>query len=98
MTQYLMQAGGALAIVLLLILAAAFVLRKKRGVVHNMSVVEYLAVGPKKGIVAVKVGAEVLLLGVTPTDIRLLKSIDADSYMPEGFSADLKNQSFISGR
>jgi len=34
------------------------------------------SLGPKKGIAMVKVGPEVLLVGVTTTDIKLLKAKD----------------------
>jgi flagellar biogenesis protein FliO len=43
-----------------------------------MSIIGYQAVGPKKGVAALKVGREVLILGVTPNDMRLLKTFRED--------------------
>jgi flagellar biogenesis protein FliO len=40
-----------------------------------MRLEEYLAMGPRKGIAAVRVGAEVFIIGVTVNDFRLLKAI-----------------------
>jgi len=35
----------------------------------------YLSLGPRKGIAIVKAGREVMLLAVTPNDLKLLKTI-----------------------
>jgi flagellar biogenesis protein FliO len=34
--------------------------------------------GPKKGVAALKIGKEVLILGVTSSDMRLLKTFKED--------------------
>ncbi len=39
----------------------------------------YLSLGPRRGIAVVKAGKEILLIGITPNDLKLLKTIDEDS-------------------
>ncbi len=78
-----LQMAGALAGVVGLILAAGFFFRKKQGATGFMKVLGYQPLGQKAGIAAVKIGAEVLLVGVTATEVRLLKSLP-DGIAPEG--------------
>jgi flagellar biogenesis protein FliO len=63
----------ALVSVILLIFAIGFVLRKKQDRLGLMSVVGYQSLGPKKGVAALKIGKEILILGVTSNDMRLLR-------------------------
>jgi flagellar biogenesis protein FliO len=58
MTGTYIQMAGALTFVLLLIFGAAYVVN----------------IGPKKGVAALKIGREVLILGVTTNEVRLLKT------------------------
>jgi flagellar biogenesis protein FliO len=69
--------GLALIAVSGLVLVLGYVLKKRQGGDGLMKVMGYQSLGPKKGIAMVKVGAEVLLVGVTATDVKLLKSMDA---------------------
>lgn len=78
MTGTYIQMIGALAFVLLLIVGAAYVLRKKQNRADIMSVISYQNIGPKKGVAALKIGREILLLGVTTNEVRLLKSFQDD--------------------
>ncbi|MBF0316580.1 MAG: flagellar biosynthetic protein FliO [Nitrospirae bacterium] len=75
MTDVLFQMSLSLAGVVLLIYGIAYVLRKRRKKAGLINILEYVSLGPKKGIAAVKVGAEVLIVGVTPTDFRLLTTM-----------------------
>ncbi len=68
--------GIALILVSGLILVLGQFLRKRQGKESPMKVMGYQSLGPKKGIAMVKVGREVLLVGVTATDVKLLKSLD----------------------
>jgi len=79
--------GVALILVSGLILLFGFVLKKRQGKESLMRIMGYQSLGPKKGIAMVKIGPEVLLVGVTATDIKLLKAMDtiaenADILMP----------------
>lgn len=69
------QTSVALALVIGLIVMSALFLRKKQGKPGMMKVMAYQSLGPKKGIAAVKVGREVLLVGITANDLKLLKSL-----------------------
>lgn len=69
------QTAVALALVIGLIVLSALFLRKRQAKPGMMKVMAYQPLGPKKGIAAVKVGREVLLVGITANDIKLLKSL-----------------------
>ena len=43
----------------------------------------YLSLGPRKGIAIVKAGREVMLLAVTPNDLKLLKTIPEEDVSVE---------------
>lgn len=73
MTGMYIQMAAALLFVILLIVGAGYVMKKKQDRFGLMSVISYQPFGTKKGVAALKIGDEVLLLGVTPTDMRLLK-------------------------
>lgn len=84
MTGTYLQVAAALLFVVLLIVASGYVLKKKQNRFGLMSVVSYQPFGPKKGVAALKIGKEVLLLGLTPNDIRLLRVFkDEDIDIPE---------------
>jgi flagellar biogenesis protein FliO len=87
MTDLLLQTGAALAFVILLIAAAAWVYKnRKAGTPGLFHVLGYQPFGPRRGIAAVRVGREVLVLGVTNTDLRLLRVLDAAA-IEEGTAA-----------
>ncbi|MEW6601317.1 MAG: flagellar biosynthetic protein FliO [Nitrospirota bacterium] len=84
MTGTYLQVAAALLFVVLLIVGAGFVLKKKQNRFGLMSIVSYQPFGPKKGVAALKIGKEVLILGLTPNDIRLLRVFkDEDIDLPE---------------
>lgn len=92
MTGTYLQVVVALIFVILLILAAGFIMRKKQNRLGLMSVISYQPFGPKKGVAALKIGSEILILGVTPNDMRLLKIFkdgELDLEEPEGFQGRL---------
>jgi flagellar biogenesis protein FliO len=70
----------ALAAVIGLIVLVGYFLRKKQATGSMMKILGYQPIGPRKGIVAVKVCDDVLLLSLTATDLRLLKTYDADQF------------------
>jgi len=80
MTDLLLQMGAALAFVILLIAAAAWAYRKKRPAEPgHIALVAYHPFGPRRGIAAVRVGREVLVVGVTNADLKLFRVVDADA-------------------
>jgi flagellar biogenesis protein FliO len=96
MTGTYLQVGAALLFVVLLIMAGGFVLKKKQNRFGLMSIVSYQPFGPKKGVAALKIGKEVLLLGLTPNDIRLLRVFkDEDIDIPETEGFQGKFQKFV---
>jgi len=93
MTGMYLQVAAALAFVILLIAAAGFVLKKKHNRFGLMSVVSYQPFGPKKGVAALKIGKEILILGVTQNDMRLLKIFkddEIDVTENQGFQSKLE--------
>jgi len=96
MTGTYLQVAAALLFVVLLIGAAGFVLKRKQNRFGLMSVVSYQSFGPKKGVAAMKIGKEVLILGLTPNDIRLLRVFkDEDIDLPETEGFQGKFQKFV---
>ena len=88
MTGLLLHTGAALAFVILLIAAAAWVYRKgKPGTPGAIGLVAYQPFGPRRGVAAVRVGREVLILGVTNSDLKLFRVIDADRFEEVGGSS-----------
>ena len=73
MTGMYIQMAAALLFVIVLIVAVGYVMKKKQDRFGLMSVISYQPFGTKKGVAALKIGSEVLILGVTPSDMRLLK-------------------------
>ncbi|MBC8413747.1 MAG: flagellar biosynthetic protein FliO [Nitrospira sp.] len=92
MTAIYIQMFAALIFVILIIGAVGYVMRKKQDRFGVMSVVGYQPLGPKKGVTALKVGGEILLIGVTQNDMRLLKVIkegELEIESPDSFKSRL---------
>ncbi len=88
MTGTYIQMTAALIFIILLIFAAAFVMRKKNNGLGLMSVISYQSFGQKKGVAALKIGSEVLILGLSANDMRLLKTFKEDELdLPESNTA-----------
>ena len=75
MTNFYIQLILALAFVIGVIYFLGALLRKNQSRDGLMKVLGYQALGPRKGVVAVKIGKDVLILGVTATDLKLFKTI-----------------------
>src|SRR3990170_4638112 len=73
----------ALAAVIGVIFIMATILKRKQSKSSLMTVLTYQSFGPKKGIAALKIGSEILLIGVTSTDLKLLKTFDENDLEPE---------------
>lgn len=69
--------GVALIFVSGLILLLGLFFKKRQDKESLMKIMGYQSLGPKKGIAMVRVGPEMLLVGVTATDVKLLKAMDA---------------------
>lgn len=80
MSDLYIQVITALGVILGLIFLFAFFIRKKQVRNEMMKVIAYHPLGTRKGITAMKVGEEILLLGITPTDIKLLRRYDASDF------------------
>ncbi len=83
------QMLAALGVVIFLIYALSFAAKKRRGANSVLSIIEYLSMGPKRGIAVVRVGKKALVLGVTPTDFRLLKTLSEEETKEIGFKKAL---------
>ncbi len=80
MTDLYIQMALALAAVVGLIFVMSFFLRKRQSKPGIMNIVSYQSLGPKKAVVALGIGKEILLVGITHTDIKLLKTYDKDDF------------------
>jgi flagellar biogenesis protein FliO len=81
MSALLLQTTGALGFVILLIAGAAWLYRKRRpGGPGPIGLLAYQPFGPRRGLAAVRIGREVLILGVTGTDLKLFRVVDAAGF------------------
>jgi len=76
MMDFYLQMGIALILVSGSIVLFGLFVRKRQDKEGLMKIMGYQSLGPKKGLAMVRVGQEVLLVGVTATDVKLLKSMD----------------------
>lgn len=78
MTELYIQMIGALVAVTGLIFLMAIILKKKQAKTGLINLLAYQPFGQRKGIAALKIGREVLIVGVTANDLRLLKTFNED--------------------
>ena len=91
--------AAALAFVIVLILAVGYVFKKKNNRFGLMNVIGYQPFGPKKGVAALKVGKEVLILGVSVNDMRLLKTFKENELeLPEHEAFQSRLEKFVRAR
>jgi flagellar biogenesis protein FliO len=109
MTDLYLQMVLALILVGGLIFLLGHCVTKKQGQGSLMTIMGYQSLGPKKGLALVKVGRETILVGVTATDIKLLKNLDlfddktesaqlpgkADSFKMSDSAANLKEPGIL---
>ena len=77
MTAAFFQMIAALAFVLLILAGFAFVAKKRQKAGGRVKILSYQSLGQKIGLAEVEIADEVLVLGVTPNDFKVLKKIDA---------------------
>ncbi len=66
----------SLAFIVGLILVVAGFMKKRAGTGSEiLKTLGYLNLGPRKGIAIIKAGEEILLIGITTNDLKLLKTI-----------------------
>jgi len=79
MSALLLKTAAALGFVIMLIGVLAMAYKKRQpGVMGLFQLMAYHPFGPRRGVAALRVGQEVLVLGVTNTDFKLLRVLDAD--------------------
>lgn len=92
MIDVVFQVFIALVMVIFLIYAIAFAAKKRRGGNAFLGMLEYLSLGPKRGIAVVRVGKKALVLGVTQTDFKLLKTIGEQEVQEIAFKKSLNTE------
>ena len=78
MTSLFGQISIVISFIIFLIFIAALVYKKRQKGSGLISIVEYFSFGPKRGIAALKVGKEILIVGITLNEFRLLKTLDEE--------------------
>jgi flagellar biogenesis protein FliO len=76
MTNLYLQTGIGLALVVGVIMLLGTFLKKRQEKESLMKIMGYQSLGAKKGIAMVKIGQEVLLVSVTATDVKLMKTLE----------------------
>lgn len=77
------QMGIALVAVIGMIALLGLFLRRRQGKAGLINILSYQSFGPRKGIAALRIGREILLIGITSTDLKLLKSLDENDLEKE---------------
>jgi flagellar protein FliO/FliZ len=96
MTDLYLQLILALALVIGVIFVLGALLKKNQSKDGLMKVLGYQSLGPKKGVAAVKIGNNVLILGVTPTDLKLFKTM-SDAEAAQFAQKGLEKETTITG-
>lgn len=86
MTALYFQVALALVAVVGLIYLTGFLMKNRQTKASLMNILAYQSFGQRKGIAALKIGKEILLVGVTSTDIKLLKTYDESELELEAVS------------
>jgi flagellar biogenesis protein FliO len=77
--------AGLIAVIMLIFLLAYIYKKNQREGAGIMSIKQYLSLGPKRGFAALKVGNEIMIVGISPTDFKLLKTYDEEALKPMDF-------------
>lgn len=92
------QTGLALALIVALLMGAAWLARKFSGSKGfgqgSMKIVGGVALGPRERIVLLEVGDEWLVIGVVPGQIRTLHRLAKGDTMTDNIPADLSEKPF----
>ena len=91
MTATYLQMVLALAAIIVLIVLLSLFLKRRHGKASLFDVVAYHAFGPRKGVAALKVGSEILLLGITANDLKLLRTFK-DHELGDTPAADIQDK------
>ncbi len=85
MTMELLKIGLSLLFVLALIVIGSRVLMSRIGAGQSQFIktLGFLNLGPRKAIAVVKAGKEVILIGVTPNDLKLIKAYPEEEFATE---------------
>jgi flagellar biogenesis protein FliO len=84
--------GGLIAVIILIFLLAYIYKKNQRHSAGIMSIKQYLSLGPKRGFAALKVGSEIMIVGITPTDFKLLKTYDEEVFKSIDFKTHIKTE------
>ncbi|MEW6184293.1 MAG: flagellar biosynthetic protein FliO [Thermodesulfobacteriota bacterium] len=67
----------ALVGLVLSLVVLGFLFRRKQKQSHIIQMVAYQSLGAKKGVAALQVGKEILVVGIMPNGFRVLKTVEA---------------------
>lgn len=85
--------GGLIAVIMLIFLLAFIYKKNQRHSSGIMSIKQYLSLGPKRGFAAIKIGSEIMIVGITPSGFNLLKTYDEKDLPPMDFKKFVDNES-----
>jgi flagellar biogenesis protein FliO len=71
----------ALVGLLMSLVVLGFLVRRKRKTSNIITLVAYQSLGSKKGVAALQVGNELLVIGVMPNGFRVLKTMEAGAVL-----------------
>ncbi len=85
MTLELLKIGLSLVFVLAIITIGSKILMNRMGATQNQFIktLAFLSLGPRKAIAVLKAGKEIILIGVTPNDLKLIKAYPEEEFATE---------------
>lgn len=83
MMEYSLNLITALVGVVFSVGVLALLYRKRQKQSALLQLLAYQSLGAKKGVAALKVGSELLIIGVMPTGLRVLKTLRANEVLKE---------------
>lgn len=98
MNDMLIQMLSALFIVIIMIFGLSFIYKKRKKSVGLIELIEYRSFGQKMGIAAMRINKEIFILGITPTDMKVVERFGEEIIEKSFINADAKDKNNISRR
>lgn len=98
MNDILIQMLSALFIVIILIFGLSLMYKKRQKSAGLIGIIEYRSFGQKMGIAAMRINKEIFILGITPTDMKVIERFGEEIIEKPSLNTDEKDKSNISKR
>jgi flagellar biogenesis protein FliO len=98
MNDILTQMFSALFIVIILIFGLSLIYKKRQKSAGLIDIIEYRSFGQKMGIAAMRINKEIFIMGITPTDMKVIERFGEEIIEKPSINSAEKDKSSISRR